>query len=176
MNSAQTALQLESLLYNRATGWNRELPKHLDSSRTLVLAFGSSNLPPDDAAFSDLRAAFPQSVIAGCSTSGEINGARLSDESVSVGVYRFREGTLRSAQAPVRGREDSFRAGALLAEQLNGPELRAVLVYSDGLNVNGTDDLPPRLVPKSMSLIGCRADGAEPCAAERSMALHRCGP
>jgi|GEM_PF-5167353 len=37
-------------------------------------------------------------------------------------------------------------------------------------------DLPPRLVPKSMSLIGCRADGAEPCAAERSMALHRCGP
>src|SRR5207302_9374046 len=34
---------------------------------------------------------------------------------------------------------DSFLAGEKLAKLLDGPELKAVLLFSDGLNVNGSE-------------------------------------
>lgn len=75
----------------------------------------------------------------GCSTSGEISGTRLLDDSISVAVVRFTKTRLRLVSAPVRSPDDSRRAGILIADQLTGPGLRGVFVLSDGLNVNGSE-------------------------------------
>lgn len=138
MTTTTATASLGNALYTRGIGWRSPLPKHLNDPRTLVMAFGSSGLGADDPGLADLRAAFPDSTIVGCSTSGEVHGSTLWDDSLTVGVIRFRQATVRSTSAPVRGPDDSVHAGRLLAEQLRAPGLRAVLVFCDGLSVNGT--------------------------------------
>ncbi len=77
-------------------------------------------------------------MIAGCSTSGEISGACVNDNSISVAVARFEHTRLRRAITEVTDATDSCQAGTRLAEALNTKDLRSVLVLSDGTRVNGT--------------------------------------
>src|SRR5207248_9175915 len=83
----------------------------------------------------------PRASVVGCSTSGEIAGAQLADDSVSVAVARFEKPStrVRSASVEVASQADSFEAGRKLAQELNDIDLRGVLVYSDGLKVNGSE-------------------------------------
>ncbi len=55
----------------------------------LVLFFGSSALLSKPANFFAIRSAYPDAVIAGCSTAGEIHGTTVSDDTVVVTVVEF---------------------------------------------------------------------------------------
>ena len=148
--------------YTPSQGWARPLPSALDSPQTLVLAFGASRYADDPAPFQALRAALPQSVIAGCSTSGEIAGTQLTDDSISVAVVRFEHTRLRRAETVVADPQDSAAAGAALAAQLAGEGLRAVFLLSEGLSVNGTtlvQGLVAALPPGVLVTGGLAGDG-----------------
>ncbi len=132
-------MQIQTCLYEAATGWKPALPTALDSEGTLVLAFGATPFLDAPAALQELRQALPTSQLLGCSTAGEIHGAEIRDDSLSVAVVRFEGTQLRLAQAPVLAADSSREAGQALGRALDGPGLRAVLVLSDGLRVNGTD-------------------------------------
>lgn len=110
----------------------------LDSPSTLVLAFGAADLFDDPSAINELARAFPSSVVAGCSSSGEIYQREVVDNSLSVAVTRFEHTTLRAATVNVESAADSHAAGRGLAAELAAPNLKYVLVLSDGLHVNGT--------------------------------------
>ena len=126
--------------YRSCHGWSSALPPALDSAQTLVLAFGASRLPPDTPALQQLLATYPQALVVGCSTAGEIAGAQVDDDSLSVAVARFDHTRLALASAAVADASQSGAAGSALAQQLRdgGEDLRAVFVLSDGLHVNGT--------------------------------------
>jgi hypothetical protein len=128
----------KSLVYRPATGWGGDLPAQLDSPNTLVLAFAAPRYAADPAPFDQLSRAFPNSLLIGCSSSGEIAGNDVHDDSVSVAVTRFDHSGLRQASTVVTDAADSFHAGARLAAQLASRELRAVFVLADGLGVNGS--------------------------------------
>ncbi len=134
-----TVSPLASLHFRADKGWSASIPAHLNSTSTLVLAFGSSRNERVHAAVRELCASFPDSAVLGCSTSGEIFGDALHDDSLSVGVIRMPRTTLRRAVVPVRGPEDSFAAGKLMGEQLRGAGLRAVMVMLPGHGVNGSE-------------------------------------
>lgn len=125
----------------------------LDSDSTLVLAFGPSSCLSRSLPLDRLRQDFPRSHLIGCSTSGEIFGDSIHDETLSVAVARFDATELRHAAAPVHSAEDSRAAGREIAQALFRPDLRAVIVFSDGLHVNGSElvrglnqVLPPSVV------------------------------
>ncbi len=109
----------------------------MDSPQTLVLVFAAPEMA-DSAALSELANAFPRSVVVGCSTSGEISGAEVSDYGLSVGIARFAHTHLRRAFTRIDDPADSYAAGERLAQQLAKADLRAAFVLSDGLGVNGT--------------------------------------
>jgi serine/threonine protein kinase len=119
--------------------WTSPLPTALDSERTLVLAFGASELLDEPGPLAELARAFPQSQLIGCSTSGEISGTEVFDHSVSVAVVRFAHTELASATISVSDAAQSFSAGEALARELDRPGLRAVFVLSEGLKVNGSE-------------------------------------
>lgn len=172
MSTQGTHQSFEVAEYRQGHGWRTALPRVLDGPRTLVLAFGDSKFQPEEPAFEDLRRAFPGSILAGCSTSGQIVGTALSDHSMGVGVFRFREAQVRSAVAPVRDASDSRRAGECLAAQLEGASLHAVLVYSDGLRVNGSEltrGLASKLPPGVLVTGGLAGDGMD---FKRTWVLH----
>jgi hypothetical protein len=115
-----------------------------------------------DVALTSLAAAYPGATIVGCSTAGEIAGGVVQDDSLVATIIAFESATVRSATAIVRGPEDSFSAGSAIASQLHQPGLRAVLVLSDGLHVNGSElvrGINAVLPPEAIVTGGLAADG-----------------
>ena len=149
-------MQHHTVNYSTRRGWDAPLPAAMDGAETLVLAFAASEFADNPTPFAELAAAFPRSVLVGCSTSGEIAGTQVHDASVSVAVVRFDHTFLRRAFTSVDGAADSFDAGVRLAAQLGGDDLRAVFVLSDGLCVNGTPlvDGLTRHLPAGVSITG----------------------
>lgn len=111
----------------------------LDSPRTLVLVFSGLGQPQMMVPIKTICAAFPRSVVVGCSTAGEVVGATVRDGGIAVTVVRFDRTTLTAATASIVDEGASVAGGVVLARQLRSPSLVAVLVFSDGLNVNGTE-------------------------------------
>jgi hypothetical protein len=132
-------VRLDTILYQVGRGWSTPLPTGLDSERTLVLAFGASSLADSPEPLRELRAAFPRSTMLGCSTAGEIHGTRLHDGGVVVAVAKFEEVTLRIASAATGPGAASYDGGASIARGLAAPDLRAMFVLSEGLDVNGSE-------------------------------------
>lgn len=118
--------------------WSEALPA-LDSERTLVLVFGASELDDSRAALAELARAYPSSHVVGCSSAGEIFGTKVFDDSLAVAVARFEHSSLATAYASVETAGDSHAAGQAIARALAKPGLRAILLLSDGLNVNGSE-------------------------------------
>lgn len=131
-------MQFHTTSYRSATGWDAPLPAGLDHAQTLVLAFGASGFADDSRPFDELAAAFPQAVMAGCSTAGEIAAGQVHDASVSVAIARFDHVRLAQVHTELAHSDDSEAAGKRLADRIDPAGLRAVFVLSDGLSVNGT--------------------------------------
>jgi hypothetical protein len=135
----EPGLRVETFTYDLdSKRWSTPVMPPLDSERTLVLAFGSRDLLDDPEPLAALRRAYPKAKLLGCSSAGEIVGATVRDRSLSVSVARFEKTTLATAMVEVKDASESFAAGEKLAQALQRPDLRGVLVLSEGLGVNGS--------------------------------------
>ena len=74
----------------------------------------------------------------GCSTAGEIHEAQVQDASLTVAIAHFAGVGVRKVSLPIGQDEDASAIGRDLGKALQGPDLRAVFVLSDGLHVNGS--------------------------------------
>ncbi len=111
----------------------------LDSETSLLLLFGGSRVIDRPALIEEIVDACPRSHVMGCSTAGEIHGSEISDDSLVIAAVRFDKTRLLTAHAAVHTPKDSYAAGRAIADNLHQPELRGLLVLSDGLNVNGSE-------------------------------------
>lgn len=150
-------------------------PHCADAPTTLVLAlFRRDQLDPVEL-HASLATAFPTSVIAGCSSAGHFAGDVLVDDEPIVAVIEFERSTLRSASAALGCSRDSYSVGRTLASELFDPELRGVMVLSDGITCNGTalvDGLLSVLPSDKVVFGGLAADGD---AFDATTVLDRCG-
>lgn len=149
-------MKLVTFTHSASNGWSVPSFPDLDSSNTLVVVFGASSYGQSTEAIGQLAASYPNACLMGCSTSGEINDTELNDESLSVAVVSFERSELRSAAAAVEDSSDSYSAGKALAQELMAPDLRGVMVLSDGLNVNGTELIQGlnEILPESVVVTG----------------------
>jgi hypothetical protein len=130
-------MRVISSAYSRRTGWSSPLATDCDGPQTVVFAFGAASYRDQAEPWADLRAAFPNAALLGCSTAGEIHDTTVEDESLSVVAVTLERSRLKLAQVSL-GQTDSFESGVALGRQLVAPDLRAVILLCDGLNVNGT--------------------------------------
>jgi len=105
----------------------------------LVMVFGSVARLEDGALLASVNRCYPDSVVVGCSTAGEITGEGISDGGATVTAADFLQTRLRRAHARVSRMEDSWRVGEQLAAELEASDLVYVLVLSDGVHVNGSE-------------------------------------
>ncbi len=146
-------MNLSTLSYEKTRGWSVTPFPDSDSEHTLVLVFGAPEYGQAAEPIQALSRAYPHSRLVGCSTSGEILGGQIHDHTLAVSVLRFDRTTLQTASAPIASSEYSEEAGRFIGTQLSRADLRAVLVLSDGLRVNGSElvrglnaVLPPSVV------------------------------
>lgn len=131
-------MKVTTLNYRKNIGWSTPLPA-VDSPQTLVLIFGASSFSDFEHPFQEIKDKYPHSIIAGCSTAGEIYDDLVLDHSLVVSITQFRHTQLRFFATPITKMEESLTTGKTIAKHLFHDTLSAVLVLTDGLLVNGTD-------------------------------------
>jgi hypothetical protein len=169
-------MELVTMDLYRDADWYPAGFRSLDSPATLILAFGNTGVLDDPAPLAVLAAAFPRSVMLGCSSAGEIHGATVTDDSLSVAIVRFDSTRLREAAVPVHGMDESREAGSRLGAALRGDELAAVLVLSDGLLVNGSELIAglAAALPRGVVITGGLAGDGD--RFQRTWVLHQGKP
>ena len=155
-------MQTTTCRWTKETGW--ALPANPVTAPQLVLYFGAtSQLDGDAPAVRELAARFPQAVVCGCSTAGEILGSSIFDESVVAAFVEFKSARVRAVAESIANNADSKTAGRDAAAKINEPDLRHVLILSDGLSVNGTalvEGFRERLAPGVVITGGLAGDGS----------------
>lgn len=123
-------------------GWTPALPEApLTGASGFALAFGMREAITE-ARRAELRAVVGDLPLVWCTTSGEIAGEGVHDGTIVFTTVRFARAGVRAHQVTLDGTADSRAAGRLLAGRFGASTeagaLRHVLVFSDGLAVNGT--------------------------------------
>jgi len=127
-----------SLRWDASRGWN-PAPSSWPVSPQLVLYFGPGELLlAPSGPLDELLSRYPQAVCAGCSTAGEILDRTVDDRSLVALCISFSSTRVRAESVAVSDAAQSGAAAAELGRRLAAPDLRHVLVLSDGLLVNGT--------------------------------------
>lgn len=156
-------MQIRHLTHRPEHGWSAPLPAALDSARTLVVVFAATGYADRGDFWTAIADAFPHSRVLACSSAGEIAGASIDDDSAVLAAVRFDRVDLDAAAVPIQARETSRRTGEKLGQRLAASAPAAVLVLSDGLQVNGADlvrGMVATLPPGTPIVGGLAADAA----------------
>lgn len=117
----------------------------------------------DTRRFSEMKTAYPNAHIVGCSTAGEIFDTSVQDDSLVATAVEFEQTALQVSQVRIKDVKNSREAGAHLANGLPVEGLVHVFVISDGLQVNGSDLVEGMRehLPESVAITGgLSGDGA----------------
>src|ERR1035437_587406 len=126
------------LTWHSKNGWAPALAS-APATADLILYFGATSLlAQTTGALSELLDRYPGAVCAGCSTAGEILGGDVTDDTIAVLCINFASTRVRAETIIVHPANESPQPAATLGARLAAPDLRHVLVLSDGLLVNGT--------------------------------------
>ena len=153
-------MELATFRYQQGA-WSQSFPE-LDSPNTLILAFAAPMFHDQVELWAQLKRAYPDSTVIGCSTSGEIEHTRIRDESIVVAAARFGATRVRHAAARLSDASESFNAGERIADALAATDLKVVIVLSEGLHVNGSElvrGLNARLPAEVVVTGGLAGDG-----------------
>lgn len=131
-------MRRERLAWNEAEGW-RSRSDGADPSRTsLVLYFGERRALERAEVYNGLRRRYPGADIAGCSTSGQILDADVTDDGAVAIALGFADTRTRLACLDLTGVDGSAECGAALGRSLAAPDLRSVFLLSDGIGANAS--------------------------------------
>lgn len=105
---------------------------------TCVLVFGDIAYFKQTDFADRLKAAYPGAAILGCSTAGEISNNGVDDGTCVLTAVKFSETASRLTSSRLSNMNDSQAAGVRIAEALKTDDIRAVLLYGPGTNINGS--------------------------------------
>ena len=149
-------MQIEQSRWDQAGGWIPALPGKLGTAAQLVLLFGSPDCLRQTAWQNDIKSAYPNAHLLGCSTAGEICGTEVTDETLVATAISFEHTRLHGMSLKHSDVGDSYQAGERLAKSLPPESLVHVLVISDGQHVNGSELVAGLIqhLPKGVTLTG----------------------
>jgi len=130
----------------------------------LILVFACRNFLSRTPIVSQLKNEYPNAIITGCSTSGEINGVNVNDNSLITTAIKFENTGLKYHKVRISNYKNSTLAGEELVKKLIKDDLKHVFVLSEGLQVNGTELVEGirNQLPEGVNATGGLAgDGAE---------------
>lgn len=131
-----------------------DLVAHMEPD--LILVFGALSFFQNQQLPIALRKLAPNSIIAGCSTAGEIAFDRVYDDTCVISCIKFEKTKVLSRSTALREMTDSFNAGERLAKELPVVDLSAVIVFGVGVNINGSGLVSglQSALPKHVSISG----------------------
>jgi len=156
-------MNIEQKLWTEEGGWVQKSDP-LTETPQIIFVFGARAQVQKQEHFDTLRQFYPNSKILMCSTAGEIIGTHVYDNSLSVTAVHFEKTHLEVSQVSIGSLEENEAKGNEVASQLPKEGLSHVMVFSDGLIVNGTELLRgiTAALPDNVSVTGgLVGDGAD---------------
>lgn len=133
-----TPMKLLQCSLTPGVGW-KDLKGELEPSEAkLVLAFGLRAQLNHPTLFDDLRSQFPSARIVIVSTSGNFSNTFIDDEAVVCTALRPDHFTMTFSGEKAEVDDELSEICRRMVTSLAAPELRHVLIFSDGSTVNGT--------------------------------------
>jgi len=111
----------------------------LDFKPSLFLLFVSPGYKKTEIFIAKLKELYPEAIITGCSTSGEIADISVVDDTIVLNAILFEKTTVRLETFPISDPSRSLEVGQFLYDSLHSNDLSHLLVLSDGLHVNGAE-------------------------------------
>jgi hypothetical protein len=146
--------------WSKQGGW-KSISDNVDAEAAqLVMVFGSTALLKDNTLVNEA----PNAQFIGCSTSGEIMGTSVVDDTISLSALQFDSTTIVVHSIAIENPESSYDAGKELVNKFDKDGLKHLFVLSDGLNVNGSQLVMGlrESLPEGVSVTGGLAgDGAD---------------
>jgi hypothetical protein len=130
-------LKVEQLTLTQSS-WLESLSK-VSLEPDLILLFMAANFQDKTALVEHLHNTYSKASIAGCSTAGEISDVAVFDDSISMTLIQFQTVSVKLQAVQIHKMDSSHQAGLELGNALQQEDLQHVMVFSDGLNVNGAD-------------------------------------
>jgi len=132
-------MKTEQCFYSDATGWVKKSNQNLESIAQLVLVFGNKDLLKKQQFIDYLKETYPAAQIAGCSSSGEIFQEEVFNQHIVCTAVWFENTRIEISEEQILSIEDSFLVGEKLAEKLDKEDLTHLMIFSEGLNINGSE-------------------------------------
>lgn len=133
-------MKVISILYKNGSFFKEiNLENLLYTNAQLLIGFGSREVITNKKHFDDIKTKFPNSEIVLCSSSGEIFGVEVYDETISLVAIYFESSLIKSTQINIDNFENSFDAGEFILNHFSKENLKMVFVLSDGGKVNGSE-------------------------------------
>lgn len=130
-------MKVQQAVYKQDSGWTRS--GNLDSNPQLVLAFSPLEICEDKKIHDEIRAMFPNARLISASTSGDIFGNSVLENAMVVSALEFEKTELRLVRHRIQDSASAFELGKTIFRDLQGENLTAILILSDGLLVNGSE-------------------------------------
>lgn len=143
--------------------WERTSSTEHAEAPQLIYVFGSKERIADPATYAEVRNLYPTGDMVLASTAGEIQGTHVYDGSVTVTACHFQRTSVRVVHCAIANQEESAEKAETLARTLVSDDLRHVLVFTDGLLVNGSQcalGMSRALPPHVAATGGLAGDGA----------------
>jgi len=126
--------------FSKTKGWETLRNDQFDPALSnFVLVFGSREIISESDVFTSIKSSYPNADIVLNSTSGEIMGTDVMDDTISVTAILFEKTEISTAIAQIDKSKNSYEAGKQLASELSPAGLKYVMVISDGQKVNGDE-------------------------------------
>ncbi len=135
-----------------------------DSKSILIQIFsGATSRTKLEKLIREIRVFFPDAVIAGTTTGGEISEKKLTSNKTLICITTFKKTKITSLSIDAITQQNSFEAGELLAEKLVKKDTRLLILYTEGLYVNSDDFLSGvnKIAPKVPVCGGVAADNGK---------------
>lgn len=145
---------------NNSWTWHHADPEFNAGNCQLVFVFGAPQLITDAAVYGYLKTEYPLANIVFSSTSGEIMGSDVYDDTIVATAIEFEKSAIVCASTHVNEHAKSCEVGQYLMSQLDKEGLVCVFVISDGTYINGSElvygfnQVNPNNVPVTGGLAG----------------------
>lgn len=104
----------------------------------LILFFISPSFT-DIELLKDYRKMYPNSIITGCSTAGEIEDISAHNDSVVITAVKFEDSKVVYNEVDLPSIDEGSSAGMELIDKFDRDGLKHIYIISEGININGSD-------------------------------------
>lgn len=131
-------MKTEQKKWTEKSGWVEVSSSALSDTPQVVFVFGATAILQKGDYFKEVKSFYPDGHILSCSTAGEILDVEVSDDSLALTAVHFDKTNIKFSETDINDANESEEAGKKLADSLDKDDLAHVMVFTDGLKVNGT--------------------------------------